>query len=131
MSKEKADQSLTNLENALARLEEALQIEKPNQLMIDGTIQRFEFVLELFWKTLKRLLELEGIQAETPKSTLKEAYQIGWLHDETAWLSMLRDRNLIPRAYDEEMAKRIFDEIKKHFPELKQVFQERKQSFQL
>ena len=64
---------MTNLENALSRLGEALQIENPDQLYVDGTIQRFEFTLELYWKTLKRLLATEGIETDTPKTTLKEA----------------------------------------------------------
>lgn len=129
MSKEKLEQSLTNLENALSRLEEALDVDNPNQLAIDGTIQRFEFVLELFWKTLKRLLQSEGIIATTPKDALKEAFQIGWLHDETAWLQMLRDRNLNSHVYDEHTANRIYDDIKKYFPEMKQVFRELKKRF--
>jgi len=37
---------------------------------IDGTIQRFEFVIELYWKTLKRLLALEGINTYTPRESL-------------------------------------------------------------
>ena len=28
---------------------------------------------------LKRLLLSEGIEAKTPRATLKEAYQVGWL----------------------------------------------------
>lgn len=127
MSKEKVKQSLSNLENALSRLREALEVDTPNSLIIDGTIQRFEFCLELYWKTLKRMLALEGIQTDTPKNTLKEAYQLGWLHDETAWLQMLRDRNQTSHAYDEEMAQRIYNDIKQYFGEMEQVFSELKQ----
>lgn len=72
MSDGKITQSLVNLENALSRLREALQEPHHNALIIDGTIQRFEFVLELYWKTLKRLLANEGIEANTPKETLKK-----------------------------------------------------------
>ncbi len=129
MSTIKNQQSLSNLEKALSRLNEALQIPNPDQLYIDGTIQRFEFSLELFWKTLKRLLATEGIETDTPKATLKEAFQIGWLHDETAWLQMLEDRNLTSHVYDETVANRIFQDIKKYFPEMQQVFQELKMRF--
>lgn len=118
---------MTNLEKALSRLNDALQIPNPDQLYIDGTIQRFEFTLELFWKTLKRLLAVEGIETDTPKATLKEAFQIGWLHDESAWLQMLQDRNLTSYVYDETIA--IFQDIKKYFPEMQQVFKELKQRF--
>lgn len=60
MNKKKAGQSIDNLGQALARLREALDEPPSNSLLIDGTIQRFEFVIELFWKTFKRVLELSG-----------------------------------------------------------------------
>lgn len=47
----KTEQSLENLENALKRLGEALSEPEINSLTIDGTIQRFEFSFELFWKS--------------------------------------------------------------------------------
>jgi hypothetical protein len=51
-------------------LAEALEEPESNPLAIDGTIQRFEFVYELFWKTFKNLLETEGITTYTPKEAL-------------------------------------------------------------
>jgi nucleotidyltransferase substrate binding protein (TIGR01987 family) len=66
MSEEKIQQSLTNLGRGLTRLKEALDEPQSNSLIIDGTIQRFEFVIELYWKAFKRLLEREGVQANTP-----------------------------------------------------------------
>ncbi|WP_268811322.1 HI0074 family nucleotidyltransferase substrate-binding subunit [Virgibacillus dakarensis] len=76
MSKRKAMQSLVNLEKALDRLEDALRVDEMNSLYIDGTIQRFEFSLELYWKTLKRLLAEEGIETKTPREALKQAYKV-------------------------------------------------------
>jgi len=70
---EKPNQSLINLGAALERLAEALQEPTENKLAIDGTIQRFEFVIELYWKTLKRLLAWEGIQTQTPREALQRA----------------------------------------------------------
>ncbi|MBE1555347.1 nucleotidyltransferase substrate binding protein [Sporosarcina limicola] len=118
----KLRQSFKNLERALSRLEEALQEDEKNSLMVDGTIQRFEFTIEIYWKTLKRLLLSEGIEAKTPRETLKEAYQAGWLADEEAWLQMLKDRNETSHIYDEEMALRILHNIQRYFPEMKTTF---------
>lgn len=131
MSKEKVKQSMQNLEKALARLEEALSIDKPDSVHVDGTIQRFEFTLELFWKTLKRQLEVEGVQVDTPKNTLKEAYQLGWLNNETAWLQMLHDRNMTSHVYDEEMANRIYTDIQQYISEMRAVFAELQKRLQL
>ena len=74
---------------------------------MDGTIQRFEFVIELFWKTLKRLLAAEGIQTGTPREAMQRAFEANWLGDETAWLQMLKDRNETSHVYDEASAKKI------------------------
>src|SRR6267143_1687272 len=73
MRKKKQSQSLRNLGAALERLREALQEPETNSLVVDGTIQRFEFVIELFWKTLKRLLAAEGIQTGTPREAIQRA----------------------------------------------------------
>lgn len=51
MSEIKNNQSLHNLGSAIERLQEALQEPLTNNLALDGTIQRFEFVFELFWKS--------------------------------------------------------------------------------
>ncbi|TQR12300.1 HI0074 family nucleotidyltransferase substrate-binding subunit [Psychrobacillus soli] len=115
-------QSFTNLKKALDRLEEALNENQENSLIVDGTIQRFEFTIEVYWKMLKRLLLSEGIEAKTPRETLKEAYQVGWLQDEQAWLQMLKDRNETSNAYDEEMARKILENIVRYFPTMKTTF---------
>ncbi|MFS8535532.1 MAG: nucleotidyltransferase substrate binding protein [Limnochordales bacterium] len=78
MSEAKLRQSVASLGRALGRLDEALREPDTNPLAIDGTIQRFEFAIELLWKTLKRVLEHEGIQTRTPREALREAYQAGW-----------------------------------------------------
>lgn len=123
MSDIKLKQSIVNLGNALKRLEEALNEKHPNPLYIDGTIQRFEFAIELFWKTLKRLLESEGILANTPKDVLKKAYAVHWIQNEAAWLQMLQDRNETSHIYDEAKAKQIYSHIKKHFSLLNTSYQ--------
>jgi nucleotidyltransferase substrate binding protein (TIGR01987 family) len=59
---------------ALTRLDEALAQPDENLLIVDGTIQRFEFVIELYWKTLKRMLEEEGVRSGTPRETIRAAF---------------------------------------------------------
>jgi hypothetical protein len=38
---------------------------------------------------MKRALEYEGFTPKTPRESLKEAFRVGWLHDEAVWLDML------------------------------------------
>lgn len=123
MNARKVEVSLRNLRRALDRLGEALEVPERNTLAVDGTIQRFEFALELFWKTLKRLLAEEGVETSTPKETLRKAFQAGWLTDEAAWLQMLSDRNTTSHIYDEETAKRIYGNIRRNYPEMVRVFE--------
>lgn len=130
MSKRKTMQSLTNLGKALDRLEEALGEKEMNSLYIDGTIQRFEFSLELYWKTLKRLLAEEGIETKTPRETLKQAFKVEWIDNEHAWLQMLRDRKETSHVYDEEKARNIYANIVEYFPEMKKTYTYLKTKFE-
>jgi nucleotidyltransferase substrate binding protein (TIGR01987 family) len=93
MSGSEETRALLALGRALDRLREALAETEDNPLAIDGTIQRFEFAIELSWKALRRLLLREGVTTTTPREALQEAFRVGWLADEGAWLQMLRDRN--------------------------------------
>jgi len=119
----KLQDSLSNLEKALGNLERALLIPKDRELVVEGTIQRFEVTIELFWKTLKRALEYEGFSPKTPRESLRQAFQIGWLHDEELWLDMLDSRNTTSHIYlDEEMAEDNCDDIAKVTPTLRMTF---------
>jgi nucleotidyltransferase substrate binding protein (TIGR01987 family) len=122
MSADKAEQSIANLRQALDRLQEALSEPESNSLVIDGTIQRFEFAIELYWKTLKRLLSLNGIETGTPREAISEAFRAGWIGNETAWLQMLRDRNETSHIYNESMARRIYARIRNNNVVLQQTW---------
>lgn len=124
MSKRKVDDSLANLKKAIDRLREALEVPRTDPLVIEGTIQRFEFVMEIFWKALKRALEYEGIVVKTPRESLKQAFAAGWLSDETAWLDMLDTRNTTSHLYlHEDLVEEAYDDIIKNFPELERTYQ--------
>ena len=124
MSKRKVDDSLANLKKAIDRLREALEVPRTDPLVVEGTIQRFEFVIEIFWKALKRALEYEGIVVKTPRESLKQAFAAGWLSDETAWLDMLDTRNTTSHLYlHEDLVEEAYDDIRKNFPELERTYQ--------
>lgn len=124
MSKRKVLDSITNLENAMFKLKSALKIKNDRELVIEGTIQRFEIVIELMWKTLKRALQYEGIITKTPRESLQEAFKIGWLHNESAWLDMLDKRNTSSHVYlHEQFVEEYYKDIKECFPELNRTFQ--------
>lgn len=122
MSYRKLQDSLSNLAKAVEHLEEALKLPKQQDLVIEGTIQRFEYVIELMWKTLKRALEHEGIQPKTPRESVKEAFKIGWLDDENVWHEMLDSRNTTSHNYlDEQLILNSYHTIARLTPELRKT----------
>lgn len=111
------------LGEALKRLGEVLEVpENENDYVVDATIQRFEFVVELFWKTLKHLLAKEGRETSTPKEALQEAFAAKWINDEKTWLSMLQDRNLTSHTYRQDYAHEIYARVKTYYPEMQNVY---------
>lgn len=103
--------NLEQLSHALERFRESLSYSPDQPLVIDASIQRFEFCVELTWKTLKKALASEGVEANTPRECLQQAYVAHWLDDETLWLSMLKDRNLTSHTYKETLALEIFSHL--------------------
>ena len=103
----------SDFKNALKRLEEALSedLNKGN-IVIDGTIQRFEFTFELSWKLAKFALKYSGIKVETPRMVIKEAFKAGLIKDGDGWIDMLEDRNKTAHIYDETQALTIYEKIK-------------------
>jgi nucleotidyltransferase substrate binding protein (TIGR01987 family) len=126
MSDETIQESLESLGNALTRFGEALEHPDPDEIVMDGTIQRFEFTFELFWKTLRRFLQEEGVDTASPKSTLRHAYRRGLLDRERLWLDMLEDRNRSSHVYDAEMARAIYAELPTYYVELRGRFEDLK-----
>jgi len=124
MSARKLRDSLTNLRRATERLEEAVKLPRDSGLVAEGTIQRFEFVFELVWKTVKRALEYEGRISKTPRDSLKEAYALGWLDDETVWLDMLDCRNATSHLYlHPELVEETYLQIIRFYPYLARILE--------
>ena len=73
-----------------------------SQLEKEGAIQRFEFALELAWKTLKDYMEEQGIiiKPVTPRNVIKSAFAAKLLDDAQVWLDMIQHRNLLSHRYD-------------------------------
>lgn len=99
-------------EKAVNRLLEALNIGEINDIVIDGIIQRFEFTFELSWKLMKEYIEHEGIEVNSPRSTIREAYSMGIIEEGDKWISMLTDRNKTSHIYDEEDSRQVYTNIK-------------------
>ena len=91
------DRALTLVREAMERGPAAL-----NQLEKEGAIQRFEYSLELAWKTAKDYLEQSGVLIEpvTPREVIKQAFAAKVLADGQVWIDMINHRNLLAHTYD-------------------------------
>ncbi len=99
---------LEHLEKALQSLESALNRSPLDDLMRDGAIQRFEYCVELSWKTSKKLLDQNGMLVTTPKETYRKLANIGWIQDAQPWLEFIEARNKTSHMYKEDVANAIF-----------------------
>ena len=109
-------QKIENYKNAFSQLEKAVAAytaDPSDALYRDGLIQRFEFTVELAWKSLKEYLEDQGmvVGISSPRGILKEAFSVGAITDAAGWNDILTARNLTSHVYDEETANRIAQQI--------------------
>lgn len=118
-------QRFSNYQNAFVRLKEAVEkFEQLDTLSKEGLIQRFEYTLELAWKTLKDYLESKGDLVKFPRDVIKKAFQTNLIDNGETWLEMLEKRNIMSHTYDEETFNEVLDVIIKHyFKELKALHQ--------
>ena len=109
-------EKVKNYRNAWSQLEkaiEAYQKRSDDTLYRDGLIQRFEFTVELAWKSLKEYMEDQGavLSISSPRAVLKEAYAMGFISDAEEWNKILTARNLTSHVYKEETAETIAEQI--------------------
>ncbi len=111
-------QRFQNFEKAYFSLNESIEAHEKdlkNLFIRDSIIQRYEYTIELAWKTLKDYLEEEGfINISSPKKVIRQALKEAYITD-PAWLKALDDRNKTSHAYNENMAIEITSQIKKQY----------------
>ncbi len=96
--------SFAELEKALSSLEKALGQDK-NDITRDASIQRFEFCVELSWKTAKKVM---GTNSTAPKQVIREMAQNQFIDDMTFWLKAIDQRNLSAHTYKEALAEEVY-----------------------
>lgn len=97
-------QRLQNLNKAFECFERACSIPHPDEVYRVGILHMFQMSFELCWKTLKDRLAFEGIDAASPRDSIKKAFAAGLIEQPESWLKALETRNTFTHAYDEEMS---------------------------
>lgn len=104
-------------ERALKTFAELTPINEPTQIERDAMIQRFEYSFEAIWKAVKRYLYVvEGLEANSPKSTIRASFDIMLLNEEQAKQAMVMadDRNLTSHTYNEGLADELLTRMQEH-----------------
>lgn len=118
-------QRFQNFEKAFLQLKKGVKLfENLDELSKEGLIQRFEYTLELAWKTIKDYLESEDeIIAKSPKSAIKNAFQIDLIDNGELWINMLQDRNLMSHTYNEDNFNKALNNITNlYFAEIEKLY---------
>lgn len=110
------EERLEDYERALKKLKEAL-LEESIEIVVDGTLQRYEFTFELAWKTMKDYLEYNGIidNIASPRGIIQQAYQSKIIGNGDIWIQMMLDRNCLSHLYDEKKSRQIYENIKNKY----------------
>jgi nucleotidyltransferase substrate binding protein (TIGR01987 family) len=89
-----------------------------SDIVRDGSIQRFEYTYDLFWKCLRDFLrDTHGLICNSPKLCFREAFSLGLFDDEDTVLliEMADDRNVTAHTYSKIKTLEIFGKIKKKY----------------
>jgi nucleotidyltransferase substrate binding protein (TIGR01987 family) len=111
---ERLKERLAVARKALLTLRELTDKPKLTEIERDAAIQRFEYTFETVWKAAQLYLnEIEGLTANSPKSTVRASWQTGLFDEKTAQtaLRMVEARNLTVHTYNEKLARSIYRQI--------------------
>lgn len=113
-------QRLHSFGTALARLDEACAKDSYTDLERAGLVQTFMFTYELSWKTLRARLAFLGFTATSPRETIRQAFEAGYLDEDDceAFLRALDNRNRMSHTYNADDARYVEDLIKGEFHEV-------------
>ncbi|EKD52375.1 MAG: hypothetical protein ACD_62C00043G0005 [uncultured bacterium] len=111
--------SLNNLKSAVRFYEK--DTKAPDEIRFIALSKAFEVCVEYAWKELKTRVEEEGLDAESPKETIRQSARIGLIASAEIWLDFISVRNEgvhdyfdIPESDYLELAKCLLKECNKH-----------------
>jgi len=88
LASKKLPKSIRHLEEALAQYRT-----KSSDLNFLTVSKAFETVVEYVWRTLKRIVEEEGLEAASPKMAVRQAAKLKLITEPEAWLDAIEARN--------------------------------------
>ncbi|MCB1197279.1 MAG: nucleotidyltransferase substrate binding protein [Deltaproteobacteria bacterium] len=111
--------STAEFAKALDRLKDALKQPK-NDFIRDSVIQRFEFTVELAWKTAKKILLSSS---NSPRSIIREMAQEDLITSPQIWFALIEARNLSSHTYKEELAEKVYQTAQDSIAEFEKLLE--------
>ncbi len=109
-------QSYENFKKAFNKLKEFVDTDNGSEKDRGAIINAYQYTFELFWKTLQKYLKQQELLDELgPGSVIRTAFQYNIIQDGETYMYMLKDRNLIPHTYKEDVAEEIHNRIKEEY----------------
>lgn len=108
-------QRFENFERAYAQFVKIIDIPELSDIEKMALIQAFEFVFELFWKTMKDYLEEEGFELDSPKKVIRQAFQSQHVTNAEIWMEALLKRNNTVHNYNPKIMGETVAFIKEQF----------------
>lgn len=106
-----------NYKRAFTLLRDAMEQESLSQLEQEGVIQRFEYTMELAWKTMKDYLESQNVVFDqiTPRAVIRKAFETGIIKQGDVWQNALDARNKMSHTYNFEIFGKVIEDIRQHY----------------
>lgn len=86
----------------------------------DACIQRFEFCVELSWKTAVKAL---GLEIKSPNGAIRDMARNNLIDETQTWFDLLVARSKTSHTYDEDVAKEVYDIAKNSIPHFENLCQ--------
>ncbi len=95
-----------------------------NDLEKDWIIQRFEYNIELSWKTLKIILDYLKLDiTPSPREVIRESFKLWFIDNLELWEEFIDIRNQMSHIYSEYYSEDNFEFIKKHHKKIFDLIQ--------
>ena len=89
-----------------------IMVEPESEIIRDAAIKRFEFTIEIAWKTIKKIMNWRGIEANSPKQIFRLAASQGIVDDLLVWFDFVDMRNETAHTYNEDTSQSSVQETK-------------------
>ena len=111
----------------LAKGLEKIQSNLEDELWRDGVIQRFEYTMELAWKTieryLKKIVQVDESNLRSKKDLFREAEKLKIITDAEKWFGHYEARNETSHTYNPDTAKTVFERAEMFLPDARKLLE--------